>query len=196
VKNVTYQKNGVQFGEGAPGKFYGNFIKGGKGIGLFILGNAENFVHDNVFVNTGEDGIFCDERTAIGTGFKFVNNTIINPGTNGIRIYAEKVPMNNVINNIIVNPGSYSKYTYPRTGNDAYVYLLGKTVKVQMANNTFTRDINTLKFTNSAAYDYRLTSSSPALNKGFNIATYNILLDFNLQSRLKGTAYDIGACEY
>jgi hypothetical protein len=196
VKNVKYQKNGVQFGEGAPGKFYGNFIKGGKGIGLFLLGNAENFVHDNVFVNTGEDGIFCDERDAVGTGFKFINNTIINPGLNGIRIYAEKVPMNNVINNIIVNPGSYSTYTYPRTGNDAYVYLLGKNVRVQMANNHFTRDINTVKFKNAASFDYGLTSSSPVVNKGYNIATYGILLDFNLQSRLKSTAYDIGACEY
>jgi hypothetical protein len=196
VKNVKYQKNGVQFGEGAPGKFYGNFIKGGKGIGLFLLGNAENFVHDNVFVNTGEDGIFCDERDAVGTGFKFINNTIINPGLNGIRIYAEKVPMNSVINNIIVNPGSYSTYTYPRTGNDAYVYLLGKNVRVQMANNHFTRDIGTVKFQNTASFNYGLTSSSPAVNKGYNVASYNILLDFNLQSRLKGAAYDIGACEY
>jgi hypothetical protein len=196
VKNVTYQKNGVQFGEGAPGKFYGNFIKGGKGIGLFILGNAENFVHDNVFVNTGEDGIFCDERDATGAGFKFINNTIINPGTNGIRIYAEKVLMNNVINNIIVNPGSYSTYTYPRTGNDAYVYLLGKNVKVQMTNNNFTRTISAMKFKNAASFDYSLTGLSPAVNKGYNIALYNILLDYNLQFRFKGTAYDIGAYEY
>ena len=196
TKNVLYQKNGVQFGEGAPGKFYGNFIKGGRGIGLFIIGNAENFVHDNVIVNTGQDGIFCDERNAVGAGFKFINNTIINPGTNGIRIYAEKVPMNNVLNNIIVNPGSYSSYKYPRTGNDAYVYLLGKTVPVQLANNHFTRDISSMKFQNISAFDYRLTSASPVINKGYNIATYNILLDFNLFTRLKGTAYDIGACEY
>lgn len=196
VKNVKYQKNGVQFGEGAPGKFYGNFIKGGKGIGLFLLGNAENLVHDNVIVNTGEDGIFCDERDAVGTGFKFINNTIINPGTNGIRIYSEKVPMNNVVNNIIVNPGSYSTYAYPRTGNDAYVYLLGKNVKVQMANNHFTRDISSVKFKNTEGFDYSLTSVSPVLNKGFDITLYTIPLDFNKQARLKGVSYDIGACEY
>jgi hypothetical protein len=196
VKNVKYQNNGVQFGEGAPGKFYGNTIKGGVGIGLMIIGNAENFVHDNVFINTGQDAIFCDERTAIGAGFKFINNTIINPGTNGIRIYAETVPMNVVLNNIIINPGSYSKYVYPRTGNDAYVYLLGKTVKIQSANNYYSRDINTVKFLNAGAFDYRLTSTSPALNKGYNIAAYNILVDIQLLPRLKGTAYDIGAYEY
>jgi hypothetical protein len=196
VRNVQYQNNGVQFGEGAPGKFYNNYIKSGKGIALFILSNASNYVYNNVIVNAGQDGIFVDERTATGPGFKFINNTIINPGTNGMRLYSDLVTMNNVLNNIIVNPGSYSKYTYPRTGNDAYVYLLSKTVKVQLANNHFTRDIATLKFRNAGAYDYALTSTSPVINKGYNISTYNITVDYAQQPRLKGTAYDIGAYEY
>jgi hypothetical protein len=196
VKNVSFQKNGVQFGEGAPGKFYNNLIKGGKGIGLFILSNGQNTVYNNVIINTAEDGIFCDDRTATGPGFKFINNTIINPGTNGMRIYSDLVTMNNVYNNIIVNPGKYTSYTYPRTGNDAYVYLLSKTMRVTMANNHFTRDIATLKFANASAYNYALTSSSPVINKGYNISTYNIPVDYIQQPRLKGTAYDIGAYEY
>lgn len=196
VKNIQYQNNGVQFGEGAPGKFYGNYIKGGKGNGLMILGNAENFVHDNVIINTGGHAIFCDDRTAIGSGFKFINNTIINPGLDGIRIYADNVPMNIVYNNIIVNPKSYSTYNYPRTGNDAYVYLLGKSVKVQMLNNHFTRDINAVKFVNLSTFNYSLNSESPAINKGTNIAVYNIAVDYAQKPRLQGTAYDIGAYEY
>jgi hypothetical protein len=196
VKNVTYQKNGVQFGEGAPGKFYNNLIKGGKGIGLFILSNGQNTVYNNIIINTGEDGVFCDDRTATGPGFKFINNTIINPGTNGMRLYSDLVTMNNVYNNIIVNPGKYSSYTYPRTGNDAYVYLLSKTMRVTMANNHFTRDIATLKFANAAAYNYALTNSSPVVNKGYNIATYSIPVDYAQTARLKGTTYDIGAYEF
>ena len=196
TKNVQYQKNGVQFGEGAPGKFYGNYINGGKGIALFIVGNAENFAHDNVIINPGEDGIFCDERTAVGAGFKFINNTIINPGTNGIKLYSDLVPMNIVLNNIIVNPGSFATYTYPRTGNDAYVYLLSKTMRIQMSNNYNTRNINDVKFVNPTAFNFALTSTSPVVNKGANIATYSIPVDYLLQPRLKGLAYDIGACEY
>ena len=196
VKNVAYQKNGVQFGEGAPGKFYNNLIKGGKGIGLFILSNGQNTVYNNIIINTGEDGIFCDDRTATGPGFKFINNTIINPGTNGIRIYSDLVTMNNVYNNIIVNPGKYTSYTYPRTGNDAYVYLLSKTMRVSMANNHFTRDIATMKFANASAYNYALTSASPVLNKGYNISTYSIPVDYAQTARLKGTTYDIGAYEF
>jgi hypothetical protein len=196
VKNVAWQKNGVQFGEGAPGRFYNNLIKGGKGIGLFILSNGQNTVYNNIIVNTGEDGIFCDDRTATGPGFKFINNTIINPGTNGMRIYSDLVTMNNVYNNIIVNPGKYTSYTYPRSGNDAYVYLLSKTMRVTMSNNHFTRDVATLKFANASAYNYALTSLSPVINKGFNISIYNIPLDYAQQPRLKSTAYDIGAYEY
>jgi hypothetical protein len=196
VKNVQYQNNGVQFGEGGVGKFYGNLIKGGKGNGLMILGNAQNFVHDNVIINTGGHAIFCDDRTATGTGFKFINNTIINAGMDGIRLYADNVPMNLIYNNLIVNPKSYSTYKYPRTGNDAYVYLLNKAVKVTQRNNYFTRDINAPKFSSPSTFNYSLKTGSPAINKGVNIAVYNILLDCALKPRLKGVAYDVGAYEY
>lgn len=196
VKNVQYQNNGVQFGEGAPGKFYGNLIKSGPGNGLIIMGNAENFAYNNVIINAGQDGIFCDERTAIGAGFKFINNTIINPGKNGISVYAEMVPMNIVQNNIIVNPGYFTRYVYPRTGNDAYVYVLGKTVKIQMSNNYQTRNIADAKFANAGAFNLALTSGSPAVNKGISISSYSIPVDYAQLPRLKGTAPDIGAYEF
>ena len=196
VKNSTYQNHGAQFGEGGVGKFYGNLIKGGKGNGLMLIGNGQNFVHDNVIVNTGGHGIFCDDRYATGVGFKFINNTIVNSGRDGIRLYADNVTMNLVYNNVIVNPKSYSTYTYPRTGNDAYIYLLGKSVKVQQLNNYLTRDINAPKFVNPTGFNFALASGSPAINKGTNISTYNILVDFPLTPRLKGTAYDIGAYEF
>lgn len=196
VKNVQWQNHGVQFGEGGVGKFYGNLIKGGKGNGLMILQNGENFVHDNVIVNTGGHGIFCDDRAATGIGFKFINNTIVNSGLDGIRLYSDNVPMNLVYNNLIVNPKSYSSYSYPRTGNDAYVYLLGKSVKVTLLNNYFTRDINAPKFVSHSTFNFALTSASPVINKGTNISVYNITVDYAQRPRLRGVAYDIGAYEY
>ena len=195
VKNIAYQNNGVQFGGGAPGKFYGNYMKGGRGTAVMILENAENFFHDNVIINPGGNGVFVDERLATGAGFKFINNTIINPALDAFTLYSDKVP-NLVYNNIVVNPGNYAKYSYPRTGNDAYVYLLNKTMKVTNLNNIFTRDINSVKFSSPSTFNYRLLSGSPAINKGTNIAIYNILLDHGLTPRLKGTAYDVGAYEY
>ena len=196
VKNTLYQNHGVQFGEGGVATFYNNLIKGGKGDGIRIIGNAENFIHNNVIVNTGAHGIFCDDRTATGLGFKFINNTIVNTGKDGIRLYADNVPMTLVYNNVIVNPKSYSTYAYPRTGNDAYLYLLGKSVRVTKLNNYFTRDINAPKFVSSSTFNYALKTGSPAINKGTNIGAYGIPLDFPKTARLKGSAYDIGAYEY
>jgi hypothetical protein len=161
-----------------------------------MMGLGDNVTHNNVIVNAGGHGIFCDERGSTGPGFKFINNTIVNPRLDGIRIYAELLPMNVIINNIIVNPGSYSTYRYPRSGNDAYVYKLGSNVKVQSSNNYFTRSITAPKFVNAGAYNYKLASGSPAVNKGKSIATYNIPKDHYQGARLKGAAYDIGASEY
>jgi hypothetical protein len=196
TKNIQGQNNGVQLGVGTGGKFNNNFIKDGPGNGLIVLGLGDNVIHDNIIVNSGSNGIFCDDRYTPGPGFKFVNNTIINPKTDGIRIYADKVLLNVIINNIIVNPGSYTTYTYPRTSSDSYIYKLSSTVNLQSSNNYFTRDISTLKFINAEAFNYRLSGTSPVIDKGLSISTYNIAKDFYQQARLKGAAYDIGASEY
>jgi hypothetical protein len=193
--NESQQNNGIQFSEGSKGICYGNMINGGSGTAINIIGHGDSFVHDNIIVNAGAFGIFADERTSIGAGFRFINNTIISPKRDGIRTYGDLVP-NVIVNNIILNPGSYTTYVYPRTGNDAYVYRLNKTMNVQMSNNIFNRDVNYVKFVSTTAKNFRLTSTSPALNKGKDIRTYNIPIDYYRQNRLKGTAYDIGASEY
>jgi hypothetical protein len=195
VKNVAYQNNGVQFGEATPAIFYNNYIYKGPGTGLIIIGNGENFAYNNIIVNAGKDGIFADERTSTGAGFRFINNTIVNPGQNGIVLYAEFLT-NIVQNNIIVNPGNYSKLVYPRTGNDAYIYYLNRTMKVLNTNNFKTRNIADVKFVNPGSFNFALTSTSPTLNKGANISTYAITSDYALLPRMKGTTYDIGAYEY
>lgn len=196
IMNVKNQRNGIQIGEGTGGLCHGNIIMNGVGNGLIVMGLGDNVVYNNIITNPGGFGVFCDERVSPGPGFKFINNTIINPKSDGIRIYADKVPMNVIINNIIVNPGSYSTYKYPRTGDDAFVYKLSKYVKTEMSNNYFTRNIADVKFINAGAYNYRLTSASPTVNKGKSISTYNIPQDFYKQLRLKGPTYDIGAAEF
>jgi hypothetical protein len=146
-------------------------------------------------VSAGASAIFCDDRVSTGTGFKFLNNTLINPKQDGIRIYAEYLK-NVVVNNIVVNPGSYSTYTYPRTGNDAYVYKISSKVNLEIGNNYFTRSISALKFVGYSSDNYKLTSASPAVNKGKNISTYGISKDFYKDLRLQLGYYDIGASEY
>jgi hypothetical protein len=196
TKNVNNQRTGLQIGEGTGGLCYNNYIKSGPGNGMVVLGLGDNVIHDNVIVNAGSHGIFCDERYTPGPGFKFLNNTIINPSLDGIRLYADLVPMNVIMNNIIVKPGSYGTYAAPRTTADAYVYKLSSAVKLTMSNNYFTQDVAAVKFSNPTTFNYRLLSGSPAINKGGSISGYSIATDFYQQARVKGTTIDIGAAEY
>jgi len=185
TKNAANQNNGIQFGEGATGKCYGNFIKSGKGHGIIIIGNGKNLVHDNVIINAGIDGIFCDDRVT-GEGFVFTNNTIIRPAMNGIRLYADQVTMNKIQNNIIIAPGNYNKLVYPRKKEEAYVYLLSKYVKLTTLNNYYSQDINAPKFVAYSSDNYALTSSSAVcLNKGTSISTWPIPVDHALKTRVK-----------
>lgn len=196
IANKQHQNNGLQIGSGTGGRLYNNLIKGGTGNGMIIMGTGDNIIHDNIIVNAGSNGIFCDERFTPGEGFRFINNTILNPAKDGIRLYAELVPMNAVINNIIAKPGTINSYTGDRTSDDAFVYLLNDDVKVNMANNLFAKTIDEIKFVNAAADNYQLRGNSPAINYGNDISGYRIAHDFYQNSRLRGYAYDAGASEY
>lgn len=194
--NKEYQNNGLQIGSGTGGTVYNNLIKKGTGNGLIIMGIGDNIIYNNIIVDAGSNGVFCDERYTPGEGFQFINNTIVNPKKDGIRLYSELVPMNTVINNIIVNPGSYASYENIRPQDDAFVYRSGPDVSVNMSNNLFVLSLDEIKFVNPLADNYRLKPNSPAINFGKDISRFAIDYDFYNAKRKNGAAYDIGASEY
>jgi len=191
----SVQNSGIQIGTGTGGLCYNNLIRNGTGNGMVVLGLGDNVVYNNVIDQAGSNGIFCDERYTPGTGFTFVNNTILNPARDGIRIYAELVPRNVIINNIITNPGSYYSYVYPRKPEDAFIYRPSD-VNVEASNNYFSMETASLQLSNVASSDYRVQSTSPVIDQGADISAYNIRSDFYYKPRLKGAAYDIGAVEH
>src|SRR5690606_33580175 len=191
TQNKPAQSSGICIGGGTGGSCYNNLIKKGNGPGIAVFGLADNTIHNNVIIDAGTVGIFADERTEPGAGYRFIHNTIINPKEQGMLIYANEVPVNLVVNNIIVNPGYYSK-----AGNDAYVARLGASVKLDMSNNYFTQKITDLKFVDAVESDFRLINTSPVIDKGRDVSKYKLTNDFYGESRLKGSSYDIGATEY
>lgn len=178
------QNNGIQIGEGTGGKLYNNIVSNGPGNGLIILGLGDNVIYNNVIINPGTNGVFCDERYTPGPGFTFINNTIINPGHDGMRLYSELVSFNKVYNNILVVPGS-GKFLNTKSG-----------LKLEESNNIMTKNIADLKFKSPSQNDYSLTASSPAIDKGMNVSSYGITFDFSNTSRPAGNGYDIGAYEF
>lgn len=193
--NKLYQNNGIQISSGTGGLCYNNLIKKGPGNGMMVFGLGDNIIFNNIIDQAGNFGIFCDERETPGPGFQFLNNTIINPASDGIRIFAELVPKNVIVNNIIANPGSYGTYdTLPLAS--AFVYKLDDNVKIEMANNFFTTDTDAIKIADVTQSNYILDATSPVIDKGADISVYyDILTDFYGHARRVGAGYDIGAVE-
>ena len=194
TENINPQNSGIQIGEGTGGVCYNNLIKGGTGNGMVILGLGDNIIYNNVIDQAGNHGVFCDERYSPGDGFVFLNNTILNPRGDGIRIYAEILPRNVILNNIITNPGSYNTYSYPRKPEDAFIYKPAD-VDVELSNNYFSTETASIQLDAARYADYKLQSTSPLIDQGADISAYNIRTDFNYKARLKGAGYDIGAVE-
>jgi hypothetical protein len=212
--NNDKQNNGIQIGEGTGGLCYNNYIHSGKGNGIIVLGIGDNVVFNNIIVNVGGFGIFCDDRYVTGKGFSFINNTIIHPGRDGIRLYADQVRANTVINNLIVNPGSFDEYEKDKTsrvGADAYLYILNAQVKVNKSKNLFTREmvvaephkcgdlLPDLSGLEQVVLDGLMNKSSGKpkyVDAGDDVSARGVTFDFFNHPRPSGKGYDIGAIEF
>jgi hypothetical protein len=190
LANEKSQNNGIQIGAGTGGVCHNNLVKDGTGNGIIVMGLGDNVIYNNVIDHVGGFGIFCDERYTPGPGFKFLNNTILSPASDGIRIYADLVPMNVIVNNIISNPGSYNIDN--KSPENAFVFKLNNNVKIEMHDNFFTTDSTEVL---SLPGTYKLAVASPVIDKGADISGYDIKTDYYYKPRLKGAGYDIGAVE-
>lgn len=179
------QNNGIQIGEGTGGKCYGNYVFKAPGNGIILLGLGDNDVFDNIIVSAGANGIFADSRWTPGPYFRFVNNDIINPGADGIKMNSEIIPLNLVANNVIVKPGS-----------GVAIRRMNNIVKLTTLNNYITDDINACQFVDAKGGNYHLQSTSPLINAGINALLYNVGVDYYGVIRPSGGEFDIGAAEY
>jgi hypothetical protein len=182
---ATGQDNGIQIGEGTGGKCYNNLVKNAPGNGIIVLGLGDNLVFNNIIINAGAHGIFADSRYTPGPYFQFINNTIISPGKDGIKLNSETIPMNTVINNVIII-----------TGAGTAINRVSKLVKLTSLNNYTGKDVSACKFADYSAGNYHLQSTSPLINAGTDVLLYGISVDFFGNTRPFANAVDIGATEY
>lgn len=187
---ALYQNNGLQIGNGTGGLVYNNFIRFSPGNGISCLGIGDNFLYNNIIIHSGAtdstsgSGIFMDEQatpdSVLGTGMKFINNTIINPKDNGIRIYNDRIANNLIYNNIIVQLGVSPKHIHKLNNN---VKTVEKTnlLLTSFGNNLFEDVIND---------DYRIKTGSIASGSGTDVSSFGITFDNQNKTRLSN---DIGA---
>ena len=186
---ASFQNNGLQCGGGAGGDCYNNRIVNIPASGLAVIGPlGNNRFYNNLLVNCGGDGIFCDDRAGSlpNTYCDFINNTIINSGRDAMRLYNE---INTIVlaNNVIVGTGSSVS-----TGT-CITFQQGATAT--QLNNYCSRTIPVTGLF-SDTETYRLAVGSPLINAGSDVSAYGINFDIAGTTRPLDGHFDIGAYEF
>ena len=208
VAGVYAQHSGIQIGGGTVGKCYNNSIVNGSGNGIAVFGLGNNEIFNNVIVNAGRNyypndstqrvyGIYCNDNGAIPeSSFKFYNNTIVNPKSDGI-IFSGTISKNNKFyNNIIINPGSILSHIKYFPKQNPYINVGSQTgIDAVLSNNYFDTNSNNIQFVDTLSNNYRLYKTSPAIDAGMDLSTLDLNYDFDMHVRPFGIGYDIGAFE-
>jgi hypothetical protein len=159
-----------------------SYVNGRRSQGIIVYNGTNNRVYGNVIANLRipSTGIVGGSASILVGGgasnTKIYNNTVYN---SGIGIYTHPGTTITSIKNNIVYGNSYADLI-----NDGAGMLL---------SNNLTTNPN---FVNPLANDFRLQSTSPAIDKGSDLSTEGILVDASGRSRPQGSGYDIGAYEY
>lgn len=135
-----------------------------------------------------------------GRGIYF--NTCI-PNGGGCRDYIES----NFINNIIINPGSnFENSGFWKGAEESFIDFSVKELRdaASKQNNIFARAdessvnylVSDLKFRDIDNNDFHLMEGSVAIDAGMDVSDFGVIFDFEKGERPTGGGFDIGAYEY
>jgi len=194
LSDESSQQSGIQINSGTTGKCYNNYIAEGTGNGMTIFGLGNNDIYNNIIHDAGFSGIFLDDRGTIPeSSFNFFNNTIVSPKADGIRFYSVISKNNKFHNNIIINPGSiitYSKYSK----QTPYINVGAKIgIDAIISNNFMDTNLDRIQFEDVSNNNFKLMSTSPAIEAGLDLSIYGVASDFEFKARPIGRNYDLGA---
>ncbi|WP_333863197.1 PKD domain-containing protein, partial [Chitinophaga sp.] len=198
VVNYAMAKNsphgyGILSGGGSALRIYNNFISKGYNSAIEIFGAGINHVYNNVITDIKFEGINISDKNLFepATGYIY-NNTIINTGVNGIKIYADQTTLGHkVYNNLVVAPGT----AWDRPMNGYYIQG-SKPVLYDFANNLNFKTIEEAGFQAANIGDYRLKAGSGAIDAGRNMADLGLTADHDGKPRPFNNTFDVGAFEY
>ena len=197
------QQAGIILGANTSGDIFNNRIESGTGNGMQVFGYGKIGIYNNLVVDAGHDGtanmqdaIFIDDRPMYSNPFTYIqgiNNTIVNSGRDGIRMYNDHNSIasgNAFYNNLIVQPNSLVTHA-SMTPYISFPGTLGTS-----GNNINLPTIAKALFVNTFTGDYHLLAGSPAIDTGSDATLYGVITDLDHFNRPYGLKYDAGAYEF
>lgn len=204
------QRQGIAIGSGTSGEIYSNLIVGGVSHGISNFGLGPIYIYNNIIINSGERGIYCDQQSSIapGNGYYIANNTIVRPALNGI-FYNNGVNLLTspfvCYNNLIVDPGIYEtelaanywadpkKQSYIGFKTKESFALAENTLK----NNIYLLDVDDVKFVDPDFGSWGLAKGSIAIDSGLTQEVIDVFGYDTDYSGFKRTGnFDVGAFEF
>ncbi|CAL1518097.1 PKD domain-containing protein [Chitinophaga sp. MM2321] len=199
VVNYAIAKNsahgyGIMSGGGSKLKIYNNRVDKGYNPGIEIFGTGINYVYNNVISNITYEGINVTDKLVFDPATAYIyNNTIYNTGVDGIKIFADLTTVGHKLyNNLVIVTGT--QWDTPKMG----YYIKGSNpIKVDFAldNNLSFKTAAEAGIADAANGNFRLTSSSKAINTGRDMQDLGLMNDWENTPRPQGGKYDVGAFE-
>ncbi|CAM2064059.1 Right-handed parallel beta-helix repeat-containing protein [Sulfidibacter corallicola] len=192
LRDNNSQNGGIALGPGCNCEVFNNRITDGKGKGIFLYYNANgSIVFNNTIIRPGSgsgsprQGIEVNHNVpGDEAGMFILNNTIVSPTKNAIKLRTESGDAHLVANNLIIQDNNYDVIKIKGQGQ----------VDVQ-ANQVYDTPPPCL-FTDVQADDLHLSPCSPAIDQGIDTTPYGVSFDFDYQPRPQGAQHDVGAFEH
>jgi len=188
--DLDNQRSGIILNWGSVCDVVANTVLDSVSRAIFVQGNGGNRIYNNLIVRAGLESVEPGDGIVISTGSNTDNsvfvwhNTIVEVGRSGILFKNEGGVSNQIANNLIAG--------FARTEPGAGAVDSGGFDNVDIWANLWFADDQEAGFDGDS---YRLSGTSPAVDRGFLLDFAGLRLDLSGVVRPMGELPDIGAFE-
>lgn len=182
TEEVGLHQAGLMINPGTVGEIFGNYIEGGTGNAMHLLG-FDNLVYSNIIMNCKQNAIHTGDRNPLpNKSYRIYNNTIINVEGRAFHMNSRESVDNVFENNFMANIVDEELFVSEESNTS-------------ITNNVMAKSLEGYPFSNIEKLDFTPALSSVLLDSGKVVDRDELLVDFFLLPRLAGDDLDIGACE-